>query len=160
MGSLKQCRVILLLLVFLLTGCTPRLDVYTVVQVNDDIFTVTDGKLLYSYDGELTSSRREYKEVTPIREISSYGTSYVLSHLELNKYTGELKDAAGYYNYLIANGFECTSMVYYDNYLDIKLSSNDVEEVRILYLGNSIVRIFYRNASNSNLFPPYINKEE
>lgn len=130
------------------------------VGVNDDILTVTDGELTYTYDGELTSAKKEYTELIPVAEISTYGTSYSFKHIELNKYSGELKDAASYYNYLMECGFIGASLIYSNDYLDAKLNHINGDEVRILYLGNSIVRIFYRNASNSNLFPPYINKEE
>ena len=159
MGTFKHCGLVLLLLI-LLTGCSRELEVYTVVGVNNDILTVTDGELTYNYDGELTSAKKEHTALIPIAEISTYGTSYSLKHIELNKYSGELKDAAGYYNYLLECGFRCTTLIYSNDYLDAKLNHIEGDEVRILYLGNSVVRIFYRNASNSNLFPPYINKEE
>lgn len=159
MGTLKRCGLILALIT-LLTGCSRSLKVYTIVAVNDDTFTVTDGEFLYDYGEELTMTGRNLKGLLPIRELSSYGTTYHLTHLELNKYTGELKDAAAYCNYLNSCGFEQSTIEYRDNYLDMKLSNSSTEEVRVLYLGNSVVRIFYKSALSSNLFPPYINKEE
>lgn len=160
MGTLKHCGLILLLLL-LLTGCEQRLDVLTVVGVYDDQLKVTDGGLTYLLDeeGELTSPKKEFKQIESIAPLSSYGTEYSLKHTELNRYQGELKDAIAYYNYLINDGFESVSLTYYANYFDALVTYPDGDEVRILYLGNSIVRVFYRNTSNSNLFAPYINEE-
>lgn len=160
MGTLKRCGIVLLC-ALLLTSCSKKLDVYTITEINNDTLTVTDGELTYLYaDGELTSAKKQYLTLTPIAEISTYGTSYSLKHIELNKYSGEMKDAVAYFNYLIEVGFKCNIMQYSSDYFDAKLYNINGEEVRVLYLGNSIVRIFYRNASNSNLFPPYVNKEE
>ena len=160
MGKVKHCCWLIALLL-LLTGCSRELDLYTVVEVNNNTHTVTDGELLYSYNEYgLSILKKEFQEVTPIKPLSSYGSSYTLTHKELNKYTGTLEDAVGYYNYLLSKGFITDRIEYRHDYLDAKVSDTTGEVIRVVYLGSDIVRVFYKSPSNKNIFPPYIHREE
>ena len=159
MGRVKHCCW-LILTILLLTGCSNSLNLYTVVGIVDDTYIVTDGELLYEYKEELTILRKEFKEVNPVRPLSAYGKEYSLKHLELNKYEGDMKDAVAYYNYLLDENFTTDRLEYYFNYLDVKVSNDMGEEIRVIYLGSDIVRVFYKTPSNKNLLPPYIHREE
>ena len=150
--------VLTLLSLLLLSGCK-TLNVYTVVGVENDTYTVYDNSLCYTYDGSLSEGFMPSTNVSNILPIESYGTSFNLEFEEHCKYSGSLLDAIGYYNLLVSKGYSRESIVYNSTYLDAVLISTEGDKIRILYLGNQTVRVFYKSTANKRVFPPYIFEE-
>lgn len=144
--------------VLLLTGCTTPAKVYTVVEVNNEGYTVVDSSNnLYQANSAceiIGATGQNYLSLEPIAPLSSYGTHYNLNNIELSSYSGKLKDAAAYCNLLQQEGYTVSNILYNSQQLDVKLSTTE-DEVRVLYLGGDVVRIFYKNFSENILFPPY-----
>lgn len=160
MVKVKHCRLIgLLLSTIILTGCN-TLDVYTVVGVNNDAYTVCKDELCYTHDGELSTGFKDTKYSSNVLPLDSYTSNHALTFEEHCKYNGSFLDAVGYRNLLVSKGFKEESVQYTSNYLDTTLASLDGDTVRILYLGNQTVRVFYKSTENKNVFPPYIFEEE
>lgn len=162
MERIKYCWLaVTILIALLMSGCSSTLHICKVTEVNNNQFIVTDGEFLYTFDGEsLGSPVKVVKDAVPLQPIESYGESYSLTNIELSRYNGTMDDAAGYYNKLVSEGYRADSLFYTANSLDAKLSSKEGDEIRIVYLGNSTVRILFRNISDLNVFPPYINEGE
>ena len=156
----KSVRWLILLLSFvvLLTGCTKPTKVYTVVEVNNEGYIVADSSNnLFQTDKEnnITSAMgQNYLSLAPVAPLSSFGTEYNLSNIELATYSGNLADAAAYCNRLQQEGYAISDIKYNSQVLDIKLST-DADVVRVLYLSGDTVRVFYKNFYESVLFPPY-----
>lgn len=152
--------ILLLLSVLLLTGCSSKLTLYTVTSYENGSYKVINGDTLYTYDDSgLNQPVKIVNIPKACKPIDEYSPVYTLVHKELSQYIGTMQDAAGYYNKLLNEGFQQTTLTYSSSTLDAKLINEVGDEIRIIYLGNDLVRILYRNISNSNIFPPYINEE-
>ena len=148
-----------LLSVFLLSGCTSQLDIYTITGIEDDAIECCDyNKQVYDYDGENFLPKGQNNLITTIAPLDAFTTSYDITHVDLNKYTGKLEDAIGYYKYLMEDGYESIHLLYNYQTFDCLLQKDTVR-LRILYLGSDVLRIFVKDDSKSVKFPPYINSK-
>lgn len=148
-----------LLSALLLSACkNTELQVLSVVEQNNTGYIVTDGTTAYSYNGEFEILGNQYLSMRPIKPLSSFSSDYSLKHIELSSYSGTLQDAIGYYNFLLSIDYTVTSLTYNANCFDVLLTSN-TDEIRVLYLGSDVVRIFYKNFEDSSALPPYIYRK-
>ena len=145
----------------LLTGCKPaKLNIYSIIEINDTGYIVSDGTNAFEYqNGVYTHLGIQYTTYKAIKPLEQFEPTYRLIHKDLSSYTGTLQDAAGYINYLLTLDYTVESTLYNSSTLDVLLTS-ERDEIRVLYLGGEVVRVFYRNFVDGSSMPPYIYVEE